>query len=149
MADTLILAVTWIFILAGSFFYLIGAIGLIRMPDVFTRMHATSVSDTLGAGLLVAGMMIQAGWGLVSAKLLIILAILIFTGPVATHALARAAKWGGMSPQLAEDRINGNKDRQTRAPVRKAARKTPRKTSGKTTRATTRASAGRAKPSKR
>ncbi|MBZ0217308.1 MAG: monovalent cation/H(+) antiporter subunit G, partial [Fimbriimonadaceae bacterium] len=112
-------------------------------------MHATSVSDTLGAGLLVVGMMIQAGWGLVSAKLLIILAILIFTGPVATHALARASKWGGMSPQLAEDRTNGKNGRQKRAPARKTARKAPRRTSSKTTRASSRASAGRAKSSKR
>jgi multicomponent Na+:H+ antiporter subunit G len=124
MADNIIMVLSWLLILSGSFFYLIGAIGLIRMPAVFTRMHAASVSDTLGAGLLVGGMMIQAGWGLVSAKLLIILAILIFTGPVATHALARAAIWSGLAPQLAEDRT-GNEKRGG------SARKSTRKTSSK------------------
>jgi len=109
MADILVYWSSWLFIAAGSFFYIIGAIGLIRMPDVFTRMHATSVSDTLGAGLLIVGMMIQAGWGLVSAKLLVILAILVFTGPVATHALARAAQWAGLAPQLAESRVRGKR----------------------------------------
>ncbi len=119
MADILIAGASWVFILLGSFFYLIGAVGLIRMPDMFTRLHATSVSDTLGAGLLIVGMMIQAGWGLVSAKLLIILAILIFTGPVATHALARAAIWSGLAPQLSENRLKVKK--------RPAPKRSPRK----------------------
>ena len=50
---------SWPLMIAGSFFYVVGAIGLLRMPDVFTRMHATSVSDTFGAGLLLVGMMIS------------------------------------------------------------------------------------------
>ena len=58
--------VSWALILAGSFFTVVGAIGLVRMPDVYTRMHAASVTDTLGAGLLLAGLMVQAGLGLVS-----------------------------------------------------------------------------------
>ena len=94
----------WILLGAGSFFYLVGAIGLVRMPDLFTRMHATSVSETLGAGLLILAMMLAAGWSLNSAKLAVILAILFFTGPVATHALAQAAIAAGLKPQLAEDR---------------------------------------------
>lgn len=140
--ETLIQGASWALILAGSFFYLIGALGLVRMPDVFTRMHAASVSDTLGAGLLLGGMMIQAGWSLVSAKLLIILAILIFTGPVATHALARASMWAGLKPQLAEDRINPKKTRT--APTRKTRSKTTKAAPRKKAK-----SAGRAKPSKR
>ena len=91
---------SWPLILAGSFFYLVGSIGIIRMPDVFTRMHATSVSDTFGAGLLLVGMMFQAGFTLVTAKLFVILVILLYTGPVATHALARAARFAGVEPQV-------------------------------------------------
>lgn len=93
---------SWPFMLAGSFLYLVGALGLMRMPDVYTRMHATSVSDTLGAGLLLVGMMISAGFTLVTAKLLIILLILLYTGPVATHALARAARYAKVEPVLSD-----------------------------------------------
>lgn len=89
---------------AGSFFIVVGSIGLIRMPDLFTRMHATSIIDTLGAGLLIAGMMIQAGFTLVSVKLAILLILFFFTSPVATHALAQAALHDGVDPLLdAED----------------------------------------------
>lgn len=89
---------SWILLVSGGFFYLVGAIGLNRMPDVFTRMHAGSVSDTLGAGLLVAGMVLQAGPTLVAAKLIIIFVVLLFTGSVATHALARAAIQDDLHP---------------------------------------------------
>jgi len=64
---------SWALIIAGSFFTVVGAIGLVRMPDVYTRMHAASVTDTLGAGLLLAGLMVQAGLGLMTLKLLFIL----------------------------------------------------------------------------
>jgi len=95
---------SWGFILAGCFFTLAGAIGLVRMPEVYTRMHAASVIDTLGAGLLCIGMMLQAGLTLVSVKLVFILALLFFIGPVVTHALAQAALHAGIEPELAEDR---------------------------------------------
>ena len=88
------------FLAAGSFFLIVGAVGLMRMPDVFTRMHATSVSDTLGAGFLLIGMMIEAGFTLVTVKLLVILAVFFFTGPLATHALARGALAVGLKPLL-------------------------------------------------
>ena len=95
--------ISWVAMIAGGFFYLVGAVGLIRMPDVFTRMHATSVSETLGVGLLILGMLIQAGPTLVAVKLLITLAVLLVTGPVATHALARAALHDGEKPLLTDE----------------------------------------------
>jgi multicomponent Na+:H+ antiporter subunit G len=98
---------SWVLILLGSFFTVVGGIGLVRMPDLFTRMHAASVTETLGAGLLIAGMMLQAGFGLVMLKLLIILALFFFTAPVVTHALARAALHENIEPLLAEDRRSG------------------------------------------
>jgi len=104
MMQTVLDIVSWALILAGSFFTVVGAIGLVRMPDVYTRMHAASVTDTLGAGLLLAGLMVQAGLGLVTLKLLFILILFFFMGPVATHALAQAALRAGVRPQLAEDR---------------------------------------------
>ncbi len=54
---------SWLLLLSGSFFFIVGAVGMVRMPDVYTRMHASSVTETLGCGLLIAGMMLQAGWG--------------------------------------------------------------------------------------
>ncbi|HRW08284.1 MAG TPA: monovalent cation/H(+) antiporter subunit G [Caldilineaceae bacterium] len=95
---------SWIFILAGSFFIVIGALGLMRMPDIYTRMHAASVIDTTGAGFLVLGLILQAGLSLIALKLLFILAIFFFTGPVVSHALAQAALAAGVEPELAEDR---------------------------------------------
>jgi len=58
---TLLTIVSWALLLAGSAFCIVGAYGMIRMPDFYTRMHAASVIDTLGAGLLLAGMILQAG----------------------------------------------------------------------------------------
>lgn len=88
----------------GAFFVLVGAVGLVRMPDVFTRMHAASVLETVGGGLLLLGMMIEAGISLVLVKLAFILALFFLTAPVVTHALAQAALNGGTKPLLAEDR---------------------------------------------
>jgi len=103
MIDTVIDMVSWAALTVGGGFYIVGAIGLNRMPDVFTRMHAVSVGDTLGAGLLVLGMILQAGPTLVAAKLALIILALLFTGSVATHALARAALHDGVRPVLAGD----------------------------------------------
>jgi multicomponent Na+:H+ antiporter subunit G len=88
-------------LLAGSGFCVIGAIGLIRMPDFYTRMHAASVTDTLGAGLILLGLILQAGFTLVAAKLVILALLILFTTPTATHALARAAFLRGIAPALA------------------------------------------------
>jgi multicomponent Na+:H+ antiporter subunit G len=95
---------SWALILAGSFFTVAGALGLVRMPEVFTRMHAASVIDTLGVGFLILGMGLQAGLSLVTLKLLFLLALFFFTGPVVTHALAQACLHERIPPQLAEDR---------------------------------------------
>ena len=94
---------SWVCVLAGSFFYVVGAAGILRMPDVFSRMHAASVSDTTGASLLLIGMMFQAGVSLVLAKLFMLWFFILFTGPVATHALARAARYAGVEPVLATE----------------------------------------------
>jgi multicomponent Na+:H+ antiporter subunit G len=106
VVETVINVASSALILAGSFFIVVGAIGLVRMPDVYTRMHAASVTETLGAGFLFIGLMMQAGFGLVALKLLFILVVFFFIGPVATHALAQAALHAGIAPQLAEDRTH-------------------------------------------
>lgn len=84
-------AIGTLLLCAGAFFTVVGCVGLVRMPDLFTRMHAASVTDTLGAGLLIAGMMVTAGPTLVAAKLAMLALLIFFGSPTATHALARAA----------------------------------------------------------
>jgi len=98
----LIDAASWAMLVAGGLFCAIGALGLVRMPDFYTRMHAASVVDTLGAALLLGGMMLQAGFTLVAVKLAMIGVLLFFTSPAATHALARAALLRGVRPLLAD-----------------------------------------------
>jgi multicomponent Na+:H+ antiporter subunit G len=95
---------SWGLILAGSFFIVVGAFGMLRMPELFTRMHAASVVDTLGAGLLIIGLMLQTGFDLTTFKLLAIAALFFFTGPAVTHALAQAALHEKVEPRLTEDR---------------------------------------------
>lgn len=92
---------SWVLLAGGGFFCIVGAIGLLRMPDFYTRMHAASVIETLGAGLLLAGMMLQAGLSLVTVRLLIIGLLLFFACPTAAHALGRAALARGLPPQTA------------------------------------------------
>jgi multicomponent Na+:H+ antiporter subunit G len=89
-------------LVAGGFFCIVGGIGVIRMPDFYTRMHAASVTETLGAGLILLGLVLQAGLTLVTAKLLMIGLVIFFTSPTATHALARAAFVRGLEPVLAD-----------------------------------------------
>jgi multicomponent Na+:H+ antiporter subunit G len=95
---------SWFCISLGSFFVVCGALGILRMPDIYTRLHSASVIDTTGAGFLILGMILQAGWSLVTIKLIFVLAIFFFTLPVAAHALARAALHEGIKPELKEDR---------------------------------------------
>lgn len=95
---------SWVLIVLGSFFIVTGATGMLRMPDLYTRIHAASVIDTLGAALLASGLILQAGFTLVTAKLLFVLLLFYFTGPVAAHALAQAALHAGVEPILDEDR---------------------------------------------
>lgn len=94
-------AASWLLLVAGGGFCIVGGIGLIRMPDFYTRMHAASVIETLGAGLILLGLMLQAGFTLVTAKLLMIGLLIFFASPTAGHALARAAMLRGLKPQLA------------------------------------------------
>lgn len=85
-------------VVLGSLFMVIGAIGMIRMPDVFTRLHAASVADTVGVGLILFGLILVSGLSLVSFKLAFLAAFLFLTGPVASHAVARAALDAGVKP---------------------------------------------------
>ena len=91
---------SWAFLIAGSLFALIGAVGIVRLPDVFTRMHGAGIVDTLGMGLILAGLMIHEGFTMVTVKLVLIVVFVFFASPTTTHALARAALNGGVEPLL-------------------------------------------------
>ena len=93
---------SWLFIAAGAFFCVVGAFGIVRMPDFYTRMHASGVVDPFGVSLILIGLMFQAGFTLVTVKLVVIVILLLFTSPVACHALGRAALHRGLQPKLAE-----------------------------------------------
>ncbi len=93
---------SWACLVAGGIFCVVGALGMLRMPDFYTRMHAASVIETLGAGLVLLGLLLQAGFTLVAVKLLFVGVLIFFASPTATHALARAALLRGLKPLLAE-----------------------------------------------
>lgn len=100
---------TWVLLIIGGLSGIIGGIGLIRMPDFFTRCHAAGITDTLCAAAILLGLMLQTGWSLATAKLILILFFLYFTSPTATHALARAAIKSGMDP-LEGSQAKGDKE---------------------------------------
>lgn len=97
---TVLSTASWLCLALGGLFCVVGAVGMLRMPDFYTRMHAASVIETLGAGLILLGLMLQAGFTLVAVKLLFVGALIFFASPTATHALARAALARGVKPQL-------------------------------------------------
>jgi multicomponent Na+:H+ antiporter subunit G len=84
-------------LLLGGLFTLTGAIGLLRLPDFYTRLHAASVTESLAAPLLIIGVMLDTGFTLDSAKLILIIVIMIVSNPTITHALCRAVAHGGLS----------------------------------------------------
>lgn len=94
---------SWALLAAGGVFCVIGGVGLVRMPGFFTRAHAASVIETLGAGLILLGLLLQAGWTLAAVKLLMLGLLMLFANPTATHALARAALLRGIKPILTEE----------------------------------------------
>lgn len=82
--------ISFILMLGGLFFFFVGTVGLIRLPDVLTRMHATTKCDTLGAGLIVLGIVLYLGFSLASFKALLILTFIWLTNPTAAHIIAKA-----------------------------------------------------------
>lgn len=99
--------ISWAAMLIGGFFVLVGGIGVLRMPDFYTRMHATSLTESLGAILILVGLMFQAGLTLATIKLVIILIFLLFTSPTSAYALANAAMLAGMKPLTGKLRAAG------------------------------------------
>lgn len=103
-------ALSWVLLTLGGLFVLIGGIGALRMPDLYTRMHAASVTDSLGAILVIAGVMLQAGFTLATIKLAAILLFLLLTSPTSSNALASAALLAGMNPLGDEKSANWKRE---------------------------------------
>jgi multicomponent Na+:H+ antiporter subunit G len=94
---------SWVLLISGAGFCIIGGIGLLRMPDFYARTHAAGITDTLGAGLLLAGLLLQAGPTLIGVKLVLIFAFLELVGPTAGHALFKAAYADGVKVHEGDD----------------------------------------------
>ncbi len=94
---------SWACLLTGSFFAVVGGIGLLRLPDFYSRLHGGGITDTLGAGLVLFGLMLQAGDWLVLFKLSMILFFLLITSPTSAHALSKSARAHGVEPLLASE----------------------------------------------
>ena len=92
--------VSGIFLVIGAVAMLVGGIGILRLPDLFTRLHAVGIIDTLGVAAILIGLAFMAGWGLALIKLANIFALLMLLNPSASHALARAAVHGAKKPWL-------------------------------------------------
>ena len=107
----ILLAISVASMTAGLVFVLAGAIGVIRMPDFYTRMHAAGVTDTLGAELIVLGLMLQSGLTLTTVKLALVGLLLFLTSPTSTHATANAAHKAKLKPQLKRHRPEHPADR--------------------------------------
>jgi len=90
---------SWVLLLTGGAFVFIGGIGALRMPDFYTRMHAASLTDTLGTILVLLGIILQAGVSLAAVKLAAIMVFLLLTCPTAAYALANAARLARLAPE--------------------------------------------------
>ncbi len=97
---------SWVCILSGSVFVIIGGIGLLRLPDFYTRIHAAGITDTLGSWLILAGLMLHEGFTLGAAKLAMLLFFLLTTSPLSSHALAKAAFLRGLDPLQGRDLVD-------------------------------------------
>ena len=118
--------VSLLFLCAGGFFCITAGVGLIRMPDFYTRAHAASILDSMGAGLILIGLTLQAPTYLVAVKLLFTYFFLMITGLAAIHALAQSVNVSGVDPKLANivRRLDKNLlDEQTRSDVSQGDRK--------------------------
>ena len=87
-----------IFMSAGLFFLIVAAIGVIRLPDVYSRSHAVSLTDSLGASLMLVGIAFHEGLDTNTLKILVVLALLYILNPVIAHATIRAALRSGLKP---------------------------------------------------
>lgn len=90
--------VSVVLIAAGAGFFLAGTVGLLRFPDVYTRLHALTKADNVGLGLIVAGLVLQAPNWVVAGKLMLIWLLVLVASASSCHLVARAALNKGVIP---------------------------------------------------
>ena len=100
MILTILTVVSWALILSGAFFSIIGGIGIVRFPEFFSRLHGGGITDTMGAALIVLGLICLSPSILVAIKLMMILFFLLVTSPSSCHALSNSALAQGYWPEL-------------------------------------------------
>ncbi len=105
--EWILLILSTLLMIAGCGFALIGGIGILRLPEFYSRMHGAGITDTMGAGLILIGLMVYAGFSLVTFKLVTILFFLLMTSPSSCHALAHSALAHGLKPELDVERPEG------------------------------------------
>ena len=98
-----------ILMVGGAFFLVVSCIGLIRLPDFYTRNHAVGKAETLGTILTLLGLIIYSGLEITSLKVLLILLFVGIANPTATHALLKAALSSGLEPWTREGKQNSEK----------------------------------------
>ena len=112
--ETVVDWLSWLSFTGGAFFLFTGAFGLLRFPDFYTRMHAAGTIDTLGAGLMLFGMILQSAdmasdpWWVTTIKLVLIGVFIFFTSPTSTYAIANAAYSQGLKPLLMTKQSEGD-----------------------------------------
>jgi len=104
--DIFMYAGSSLFLLIGSFLCLSGGLGLLRFPDLYTRMHAVGVTETLATAMILIGLMLQSPDVLVLLKLIVILLMALFISPTASHALAHSAIQNNLMPELEKKNDN-------------------------------------------
>lgn len=87
---------SWCSFAIGGFLLITGGVGVLRLPDFFSRVHAAGITETLATPLILLGLILQVGVSLAAAKLLLIMVFVVATSPSATHAMASAALHGGI-----------------------------------------------------
>lgn len=100
--------ISCVFLAIGSFFAVVGGIGIVRLPEFYSRLHGAGITDTLGAGCIIIGLVLQAGFSLIAFKLAVIMFFLTITSPSSCHALARSAMARGLMPVLDQTSDSGD-----------------------------------------
>jgi multicomponent Na+:H+ antiporter subunit G len=106
--DIIIIITSGLCLFIGSFLCISGGIGILRFPDFYTRMHAAGVTDTLGSGMILIGLMVLSTDFLVFAKLVMVLLLTLLVGPTTSHVLAKAALHNGLTPKIGEGAAKKN-----------------------------------------
>lgn len=99
MIETLYTAVIAVLLLGGVFFTFVSAVGLLRLPDIYSRSHLATETDTLGAGLTLAAVALALGWQSQTIITVLLLIFIFIANPTAAHAIARAALEDDIEPE--------------------------------------------------